>query len=950
MLEIRLLGEVCLLVDGRVVDLGPAKQRCVLAALALDAGHVVSVDRLMQRVWGAQFPLRARPTLLNYISRLRKVLPAKESVEIGRRPGGYLLRAPEGAVDVLRFRELCERGRGPGLDDHRADLLTQALRLWRGEALTGISGSWAEGERDRLRLDRLTTECDLTDILLGLGQGESLVAGLAARVAEHPLDERVAGQYLLSLGAAGRAADALDHYRLLRARLVAELGTDPGPPLQAIHRRILTAEPVSPPRPDRSTGRPVLRPRQLPAPPPLFTGRTHDLESLTAVLDSPARAGTGVAIAVLSGAGGIGKTWLALHWAHRHLDRFPDGQLFVDLRGFGPAGRPMPIGAAVRGLLDAFGVAPSDVPVELHAQSALLRSLTAGKRLLIVLDNAADTQQVAPLLPGGPGCTVLVTSRQRLPGLVAGHGAHPLALDVITDAEARALLTARLGAEKIAAEPDAAEELLACCGGFPLALSIVAGRALAHPGLPLAQLAAELSEAGPAGLDEGDPATDLSAVLSWSYRALDEDQARMFALLGIAPGPDISAAAAACLTGLPRSPARALLRSLEQASLVTRDRHDRFHMHDLVRRYATDRAAVDLPDTERSAALRRLVGLLLHTAHAAERLLYPQRPPIELTDPEPEDGFHPPAGHAAALAWFDREHRCLVAAQRAASARGWDATTWQLAWALTTFHSRRGLLHDDYRTWQVAKAAADRLDDTAAQAQAYRNLGRACIWLNRPDEALEHLRQALALAERTHDDYEQAHTHRNLAQVRGITGDHRRARHHAVHALHLFRGTGNPAGEADAHNQVGWYSARLGEQDAARAHCEEALALHQRHHDREGEAVALHSLGYVAHHSDRFADAVNYYQLALLLFRAVGNTYLEAGTLDDLGSAYAALSDHERARVKWRRALALYQAQHRAGDAARARQQLSSLAGPPDRRAGSLSVTAAGKTSDLRIL
>lgn len=656
-------------------------------------------------------------------------------------------------------------------------------------------------------------------------------------------------------------------------------------------------------------------PRQLPAPPRSFTGRDDEL----AVLDKAATQGGAVVISAIGGAGGIGKTWLALRWAQEHLEWFPDGQLFVDLRGFSPDGEPMSPAVAVRGFLDALGVKPERIPVDPHAQAGLFRSLVADKRMLVVLDNAADTAQVTPLLPGTPTCTVLVTSRNQLSGLVIGHGAHHLALDALTDAEAHALLTARLGAERLAAEPAMARELVRLCSGLPLALSILAGRA--RPGLPLAMLVDELHEAGLSAWDDADPTASLLTVFSWSYRALTAEQARVFALLGVAPGPDIGLAAAADLTGLPHPRARTVLRELEQASLLDRDASGRYRMHDLIRQFAAEHAQ----HADRDAALRRTIDFYLHTAYAGDRLLDPHRAPIRLDPPAPGCRPHSLPDDKAALTWFDTEHTCLLAAQRAAVTRGLHHQVWHLAWALNTFHHRHGHRHDRLAVWQAGLAAANHLDDAAAKIVAYRYLGYACTRVGRDDEALEHLHRALTLAEHTGDRHGQARTHQAFAWAWERRGNHQRALAHATQALDLYRGLDNPVREADTLNAGGWYAARLGHYDQAREHCDAALALHRRHHNREGEANALDSLGYIDHHTAHHADAIRHYQRALALYRDLGNVYEEASTLDRLGHPYAALGHDEQARAVWQQALDLFRVQHRAEDADRVQEQLDDL-------------------------
>ncbi len=925
---LRLLGEPAAYVDGRPVDLGPARQRCMLAALAVDAGRVVSVDLLADRVWGEHVPRRARATLHSYISRLRRALAGADGVAIVRRSGGYALIADtaEPVVDLLRFRELCERARADVGDAEAVRLLTEALALWHGEALTGLDGEWATAERDRLGWLRLAAQHDLVDARLRSGHGEELVAELSARAAALPLDERVAGQLMHTLYRAGRAADALEHYRQLRGRLVDEQGTDPGTALQELHRRILAGDPDLTPAstsPVRTGNEPVAVPRQLPAAPTPFVGRHDELDRLDAALPTTPDAAATVVISAIAGAGGIGKTWLALHWAHRHVDRFPDGQLFVDLRGFSPEGEPMDPAVAVRGFLDSLGVEPGRVPVDPHAQAALLRSVVARRRMLLVLDNAADTAQVTPLLPGSETCAVVVTSRTRLAGLTTGYAARHVCLDVLSDDEARALLTDRLGVARVTAEPAAADELVALCGGFPLALGIVAGHAHLHRNFSLAALGAELRDLGLDALDNDDPTASLPTVLSWSHRALTPVQATTFALLGIAPGSDISLPAAASLTGLPLPAARTALRGLEQASLIARNANGRYRMHDLIRAYAATHG--DLADDVREAALRRVLDFYTHTAHAADRLLDPHRQSIRPDPPAPGTHLHPLPDGAAALTWFGTEHANLLAAQDTAVKHAWHHTAWLMAWTLTAFHYRQGHLQDRLAVWRSALEAAGHLPDPTDLIRAQRFLGVAHADLGRHEEATRHLDQALTLADDHGDPTQQALTHRMLAQAWGERGDDRRALDHATRSLELLPTVGDPVGQADALNQVGWYLARVGDHDTARAHCQAALTLHQCHHNPAGEAATLDSLGYIDHHTGRHDQAVHHYQRARALYRDLGNTYESANTLDNLGHPHAALGRHDEARTAWREALELYEAQGRLADADRVRHRLETL-------------------------
>jgi tetratricopeptide (TPR) repeat protein/transcriptional regulator with XRE-family HTH domain len=668
----------------------------------------------------------------------------------------------------------------------------------------------------------------------------------------------------------------------------------------------------------------AVPPRQLPRGNPKFTGRADDLEVLTALLGQP---DTATVVVLVTGTAGIGKTALALHWAHQHRDQFPDGQLWLDLQGFDPSGDPLPPDVALRGFLHALGVAPAAIPADPQARSALYRSLMAGRRILVILDNARDISQVVSLLPGGAECAVMITSRHQLSGLVTRYGAQSVDLSGLAEDEAAQLLTRYLGASRLTAEPGAVASLLADCGGLPLAISIVAARAGAYRRLPLAALAAELREAATRldALDAGDLTTSVRAVLSWSFHPLDVQAATAVRLLGLAPGPDISLAAVAALTGLPASTARSVLHRLEAASLLRQEMPGRYRMHDLIRLYAADQARRDLAQDERLAALRRVTDFYVHTAYAGDRLLAPHRPPVDLAAPAAGCAPGQPADAKAALTWFDAEHLGLLAALQLAAAQAWHTRTWQLAWALNTFHLRRGYLLDRVAAWRAGLAAAEKLGQPAIRILAHRWLGSACAEAGQHELARDHLGQAITLAEATGDITSQAHGHQMLAGAWGQQGNYAEALDHAMRTFGLAQSLGDPVREADALNVVGWSQAHLGHLEQARASCEPALELYRRNHDREGEAATLHNLGYIEGRAGEHEQAIRYFGLALALCRDLGNAYREAQTLEDLAEIHAACGQDAEARWAWQQALSLHQSQRRVADVTRIQQRLDTL-------------------------
>jgi tetratricopeptide (TPR) repeat protein len=647
----------------------------------------------------------------------------------------------------------------------------------------------------------------------------------------------------------------------------------------------------------------MVAPAQLPADVSGFAGRVEQLARLDARLATAGtEAPTAVVISAVSGTAGVGKTALAVHWAHRVAARFPDGQLHVNLRGFDPGGQVVEPAAAVRGFLDALGVPPERVPAQFDAQVGLYRSLLAGKRVLVVIDNARDADHARPLLPGTPTAVAVVTSRGPLTDLVAGDGAHPVTLDLLTAAESRELLERRLGSGRVAAEAVAAGRIVAVCARLPLALALVAARAATHPSFGLAAVAAELAAAGQASLpaDADDVIGRVRAVFSWSYTTLSPAAARLFRLLGLHPGPDTTAPAAASLAGLPPARVRRLLAELTRAGLLAEQAPGRYGFHDLLAAYATHLTHTEDTKDEREAATLRLLDHYVHTAHTADRHLNPARDPIAvpLMPAAPDATPEQPADRPAALGWLDAERPVLLAAQRLAAAAGRDAHAWQLAWALANVLDRQGRWQEWAGAWQAALPAAGRLPHPAA-ATAHRLLGAAVTRLGDDEQAHTHLNQALHLHTEAADMVGQAHAHHTLSQLWERRGRPDRGLDHARQALTLYQAADHRHGQAHALNAVGWYHALLGEHTQALTYCQQALTLHQQLGDRDAAATTWDSLGYAHHHLNHHTQAVDCYQHALTLSRDLGDRYEEATTLTRLGDTHHAAGQPGQARTAW---------------------------------------------------
>jgi tetratricopeptide (TPR) repeat protein len=577
-------------------------------------------------------------------------------------------------------------------------------------------------------------------------------------------------------------------------------------------------------------------------------------------------------------------------------------------------------------------VAPDQIPPGLDSQAGLFRSLLSGKQMLIVLDNAHDERQVRPLLPGSPGCMVVITSRSQLTGLAVSNSARLITLSVLTAAEARQMLAARLGAARAAAEPDAVILMADLCGRLPLALAVAAARAAGRAQLPLAGLAEELSDATSRldALDTADPTSSVRAAFSWSYHELSPAAARMFRLVGLHPGPDITAAAAASVAACSPAQARRMLAELADTHLVTERAHDRYLCHDLLRTYAAGLARTTDSDSDREGAIGRVLDHYLHAAHAAARLLSQSCDAITLPPPQPGVALERRADDQQAMAWFEAEQDVLIATATLAAEKGLEHA-WQIPWTMTEFLDRRGHWHETTAILLTALTAAKTLDDKAAQARTHLHIAGASARLTDYDEARAHLTACLQLSQQLGDRAGEARGYQTLSYVADRQGNYADALRHAERALRVFRATGDAGGQAVSLNNIGWYHAQLGNYPQGQSFCQQALGMWRDLGDRRYEAQTWDSLGYVALRRGQHADAFGCYQQALGLFRELKDRFNEAETLSHVGDAYHAAGELHQARDAWHRALALHDELHHPA-AAEVRVKIAAAAqhGPAD--------------------
>ncbi|MEU8817192.1 BTAD domain-containing putative transcriptional regulator [Actinoplanes sp. NPDC048796] len=878
------------------LDLGGRQQRLVLALLLARAGTVVGLGELVDAVWEQDPPASAVNVVHRYIGTLRRLIEPDLPVRavgdhLVRHAAGYQLKVGEDMLDLPRFRRLTGRARQERDPARAVPLWTEALGLWHGPCAAGLERAHPtfvaiDGERSQaLR--------DAADTALALGQARAVIPALRQAVGWSPLDEPLQARLIAALTADGRQAEAVEAYQEVRHRLADELGIDPGPELAEAYDRLLHQKSAPGPAPK------ALVPAQLPPDQPFFTGRESVLARATALIGAGHRRGRGAVTLAVDGMPGIGKTAFAVHLGHRLAGSYPDGQLFADLRGFTAQGTAMTADEALRGFLGSLGVPQETLPAELHALAGLYRSLLAGRRMLVVLDNARDFEQVRHLLPSAPGSLAVVTSRVRITGLVTTGGAHPVPLDLPSPHEVREGLVNRLGARRVEAEPAAVDEIIARTGRLPLAASVVVARAAALPDTSLADIAAELAEAG-AGLDAfgADEDTDLSAVFSWSYRALSPGAARMFRLLSLHPGPDVTIPAAASLAAVEPRAARMLLGELA-THLLTQSRAGRHHMHDLLRQYAADLSVRQDGAEDRREALGRIHDHYRRTAYEAQELLAralaPPRPP------ESRPGVTVPAfaGPEDAMAWFDAERRVLDALVE----HGPPAVAWHVALSLQTHLHFTGRLPAWEATMRRGLAAAVADGDLAGQAHLHRSLAGALFNSYSGLEAPEHLSRAGALFERLGDRAGLAMVELNWAYVRAEHDEHQEAVRHSERALEIFRSAGNRVNEARALRTLAGSRARLGHTRQAQDLLRETLSLSWEIGDELGAGHSWDLLANLYREMGRPEEAMARWAEAAGAYRRAGSPAALAEVQLAMGDACRDAGDAEAARQHWREAL-----------------------------------------------
>jgi DNA-binding SARP family transcriptional activator/DNA polymerase III delta prime subunit len=894
--EFRILGPLQVFVDGQVVPIGAAKHRTLLACLLLRANRVVTVDELVDRVWDGDTPNRSKATLQTYVMRLRQVLGDPSVIRTAA--DGYLVTVDSDQLDLLRFTELATTAQATltsGDLATAAELYGQALTLWRGQPLVDVPSDVLHREEiQRLVEQRLQVLERRIEVELGLGRHSDLIPMLRAVTGEHPFQERFWGQLMLALHRSGRQAEALEAFRQISRLLADELGVGPGERLRTLHQAVLRDDPclAAPERAPRPPAKAV--PSQLPADLVDFVGRREVADRIAQRLlagDSK----TAVPLVTLSGPPGVGKTALAIHVAHQVSSSFPGGQLYANLRGYAP-GPPMSTVDALTRFLRALGVPPSQIPLDVEEQITLYRSCMAGRQVLVVLDNAAAAEQVRPLLPGSPGCAVLVTSRDTLLGLTALQGARPVGLDALTSQDAERLLAEMLGEQAVRAEPQAVRELARLCANLPLALRIAAANLANRP--DIAGYVEQLWEGNRlmALAVDGDDEAAVHAAFDLSYHALKPAARQLFRLLGLIPGPDFTAEAAAAVASLRLDETQRLLDRLVAANLVQQHSPGRYQLHDLLRLYAQQRTDIEESSGSKMMARANLAAYYHHSSAAASNALSPGS--IRL--PVPGAGFavHVPtfADRAEALTWLDIERANLIAAVMRAEETGPLPAAWGLADALHRYFRRHRLAGDALATARIGLTAALRTGDRHAEAVMRQALGVTAWDLSDYDEATDQLKLALERYRELDVDDCVISALNDIGGVHGERGEIEQAVVCFTEALALSEQSNSPSGTASTLFKLGTLRLELGDISEAIGLLERALADHRGLRQRYEEAACLNNLGLAYREIGRYDAAQRSLNAAMELATELGSWAGRSALLDTIALVYLDIGDLEQAR------------------------------------------------------
>ncbi|MER7919263.1 MULTISPECIES: BTAD domain-containing putative transcriptional regulator [unclassified Streptomyces] len=945
-LRFGVLGPVRAWRGEEVLNTGSPQQRALLAALLLREGRTATAAELIDALWGPEPPSQALAAVRTYASRLRKVLDFGVLVS---ESGGYAVRGlGEGALDLVQAQDLgaeAEKARGTGDLTRARALLNEALDLWDGEPLAGVPGPYAETQRVRLEEWRLGLLESRLDMDLEQGCHAEAVSELTALTAAHPLRERLRELLMLALYRSGRQAEALAVYADTRRLLAEELGVDPRSGLRELQQRILRADPAlaEPSAPVAEPPAAPVRPAQLPASVPDFTGRSAFVDELSAVLASAVETeGSVMAVSAMAGIGGVGKTTLAVHVAHRARTSFPDGQLYVDLQGAGP--RPAEPETVLGSFLRALGTADSAIPDSLEERAALYRSVLDGRRVLVLLDNAKDAAQVRPLLPGTEGCAALVTSRVRMVGLA---GAHLVDLDVMSPDEALALFTRIVGADRVTPERDAALDVVAACGFLPLAIRIAASRLAARRTWTVSVLAAKLADER-RRLDElqaGDLA--VKATFELGYGQLDRAQARAFRLLGLADGPDISVAAAAAVLDLPLEAAEDLLESLVDTSLLESAAPGRYRFHDLVRLYARACAERDeQPPSERGSAMSRLLDFYLATAAQVYAMERPGDRVVDHLRPTVYPGLRFEDRHQA-QDWLYAEAVSLLACVRqfagagtlpraidllwtavdltesGANSREYDAAALALLDAarssgdgpaqvrasvvLANAHQLSGRFTEADESAQESLRLGASCSDPLARCWAANIRGAMAFYQRRYEDAEEHLKQALADFRDCADRAGEASVLCNLSRIHVVTGRPHSAVELAQQGVDMYETLGHAVKNANGRYALGMALTQNGRHQEAAERLREALRVFRESRQRLWEGMTLFRLAELDLTAERPAQASANAEAALTVLRGIGGEWRRGNVLTVLGRALDGIGQSGRARVCWQEALSIYE-------------------------------------------